>query len=151
MGVLWKSDICRGPNGLPYSWEYLDGKKIPVERGVGEKLHGRNALSLSPSFTLNSGRKARISLFFPHQKKKNTLWAWCVPSVHIRLCHAFRKRQKHSGAGRLRFTRRQNTVWISLANHPVAMSFSKMELWATSKSSDPGIISDYVRDSAEEI
>lgn len=51
----------------------MDGKKIPVERGVDEKLHGRNALSLSPSFTLNSGRKARISLFFPHQKKKKTL------------------------------------------------------------------------------
>lgn len=53
----------------------LERKKIPVRWRAGDKLQGRTMLSLSPSSTLASERKAGKSLFFPH-RKKSTLGGW---------------------------------------------------------------------------
>lgn len=120
----------------------LEGKKIPVERRAGEELQGRNMLRLVPSPILASGKMKGASLFFPHTKGLSAWWGAFTSACKTLPCF---QKAMNSSSSALCFPGGYNITWVGLTYHPMALSFSKMQLLAKLKSSDFGIVSDFVR------
>lgn len=117
----------------------LEGTKIPVERRAGEELQGRKMLSHVPSPTVASERMEGTTQLI----QALSAWQSASTTVHQTL-PCFLKEMKSSSALCFCFPGGRNIAWIGLTHHLVVLSSSKIELLAKSKSSDFGIVSDFL-------